>query len=347
MHTYPPPSNPIHWVLDWDGTLTQHDTLNALVNVAAAHKPHDDIPSKWKSVVQAYLDDYDGTLKQLVPDGKLPSDMPGERKLLKQLAAVEQRSVDRVSASGIFKGLTAEVMRKGAAEAVASGKVQPRSGLRDFLQSLQDRMQQQSETQDVVQVLSVNWSQRFIAGCLAALCPEVDARTPSKSSSEQQSSKTTAGSGEGHVGPAPSAKQPLSRVIVDIYANELEGLSGNSPSTGIIAAKGEHKIISSSDKLAYLLGNRRIDPQTGEHIPIVYVGDSWTDLECLLAADLGICIRDAPMTSSQRQVKETLNRLGGECPHLLDHGEVDDRCNVAWAKDFSEIQRWLESKQEQ
>lgn len=345
MHTTPLQPRPIHWILDFDGTITQRDTLDALVNIAATQKPTANVPHVWKNIVQAYLSDYDATLKHLLPDGERPTDVPGERVLLSQLKAVEQRSLERVCASGIFTGLTREAMRAGAADAVAKGSVQARSGLQDFLRALKDRIQQQMGTQDVVDVLSVNWSQRFIAGCLAALCPEVDLRTPSKPSEYQNIEKTT-NVANGQAITLPAAKQPDADLIVNVYANELEGLSSNSPSTGIIAAKGEHKIISSPDKLVYMLGNRKENPHTTELIPVVYIGDSGTDIECLLEADLGICIRDVPMTSSQKQVKETLERLGIECPHISEHREgIEGRWDVAWAKNFGEIKRWLGCKE--
>jgi len=75
----------------------------------------------------------------------------------------------------------------------------------------------------------------------------------------------------------------------------------------------------------------------------VYVGDSWTDIECLLAADLGICIRDSPMGSSQAKLAEALTRLGISCLRLKDYKDADE-WGVVWASDFAEICDWVESK---
>ena len=97
-------------------------------------------------------------------------------------------------------------------------------------------------------------------------------------------------------------------------------------------------IVSSSDKLRRLEDIR----QNAKGNPIVYVGDSWTDIECLLAADLGICIRDEPMGSSQRQLAEALERLGVECPRLKERVVGDDGM-LFWARDYTEIQECMKS----
>ena len=72
---------------------------------------------------------------------------------------------------------------------------------------------------------------------------------------------------------------------------------------------------------------------------IVYIGDSWTDFECLLAADLGICTHDDPPTSTQRKLMDSFQRVGVHCPHMQDLKEADD-WGVVWAEDFTEILQW-------
>ena len=65
------------------------------------------------------------------------------------------------------------------------------------------------------------------------------------------------------------------------------------------------------------------------------------DLECRLADDMGICIRDTPMTTSQQQLQGSLNRLGIHCPHVNDWDDCDEWA-VAWAQDFREVETWME-----
>lgn len=121
-----------------------------------------------------------------------------------------------------------------------------------------------------------------------------------------------------------------------VLANELEGIEQGRPSTGQISPDGSMKIISSGDKLRYL---EQIREQGSARI--VYVGDSWPDIECLVAANVGICIRDEPMGSSQRNLAEALERLGVACTYIRGH-DGHAQSQVAWAKDFSEISTWVE-----
>ncbi|KAF1929676.1 uncharacterized protein M421DRAFT_4126 [Didymella exigua CBS 183.55] len=286
------PTQPIHWILDWDGTITRRDTLDALVSIAASAKPGSPVLEEWKRVSEAYKDDYTAALEKLAPGDKLPSTVKEERKLLLALRNVEQTSLERVSASGIFAGLTQKLLEEGASNAIDSRKVEIRDGCTEFLQS------KRTNDYDSLDLLSVNWSRHFISSCLMA------ANTP-----------------VGHD---------------SIYANELDGIEANRTSHGIISPKGEAKIsiISSSDKLEYMTRLKEQDKRT-----VVYVGDSWTDIECLLEADLGICIRDEPIGSSQKKLAERLQSLGVHCPHLSASTKSGER-QVVWARDFADIQAW-------
>jgi hypothetical protein len=282
MSTTPSPhSKPIHWILDWDGTLTQKDTLNALVAIAAAIKPTFPTHDRWKSVVDAYLNDYTSTLASLTPNTTLPRTLDAESKLLKDLKPVEQRSLDRVSESKIFEGLTRDSLANGAKKAVQSGEVSLRPGSLEFLQSI-------ATTNDTVHILSVNWSRHFIASCLAAAGINLDPEL--------------------------------------IFANELAGIEEGEASSGQISPDASRKIIASDDKLRYLEMMRNMG--------------SWTDVECLLAADIGICIRDEPIGSSQGKLAEAMERLGVACVPLLG----GDEGSVFWARDFVEILKWARGR---
>lgn len=293
------PSQAIHWVLDWDGTITQRDTLDALVSVAASAKPNSLVLEEWKRVSEAYTSDYTDALEKLAPGGKLPTTVTEERKLLQALKSVEQASLDRVSASGIFAGLDQKLLERGATNVINSKKVEIRNGFADFL------LLKQTRGHDTLDLLSVNWSRHFISLCLKAASVPVDKDS--------------------------------------IYANELDGIESDRVSRGKISPKGhsEMTIVSSSDKLDYMT---RLKEQAES--PVVYVGDSWTDIECLFAADLGICIRDSPICSSQRKLAERLENLGIHCPHLSEWSKADE-WSVAWARDFADIQAWIEARSEE
>ena len=293
------PTRPIHWILDWDGTITRRDTLDALVSIAASAKPDSHVLEEWQRVSDAYMSDYNDAIKKLAPGGGLPKTIQDEKRLLLALSNIEQSSLDRVSASGIFAGLTRQLIEEGAKNLINSKKVELRKGFASFLYSAQER------PHDRLDLLSVNWSRQFIGACLRA------ADNPVQKSS--------------------------------ICANELDGIEGSLVSHGHISPKNDAEmlIISSADKLRYL-NKLRDQPTSGR---TVYIGDSWTDIECLLEADLGICIRDEPLGSSQKKLADRLQSLGVRCPHLSEWRHADES-QVVWARDFTEIQDWAGSYSE-
>ena len=285
--------HPVHWILDWDGTITQKDTLDTLVGIAASTKPGFPTLHHWQRLSKAYVDEYAATLEQLVPNGLLPNTVQEEKQLLEQLKDVEAHSLSRVSSSGIFAGLTSQIIETGARQAIASSHVQLRNGFSSFLQGIQAK-----EHHSLV-ILSVNWSRHFIQSCLEASGSAVPSHA--------------------------------------IFANELDNMCSVEPSAGLIVPSSPVDgglILSSGDKL------ERMQAIKGKK---VYVGDSWTDIDCILAADLGICMRDHSMGTSQKQLADALERLGIACPRLRDWQEVNNT-SVAWAEDFTEIRDWIESR---
>ena len=80
----------------------------------------------------------------------------------------------------------------------------------------------------------------------------------------------------------------------------------------------------------------------------VYIGDSTTDIECLLAADYGICIRDEPMRSGQKEMAKLLESAGVTVRHVHEEkvrhteglGQKDKRV-LMWARDLQEVNEWL------
>ena len=166
-------------------------------------------------------------------------------------------------------------------------------------------------------VLSVNWSRTWIRGCMAAVADE------------------------------------SARVVprINIEANEIDV---GAPGSGRLDRRWRREncgLWTGYDKLRAL--REREGPQRAQPSPprIVYVGDSPTDLGCLVAADVGICMRgregrDEP--SEARELKRVLDRIGAAaCLHISAFQEDpwDERVlrprNGAlvlyWARDFQEI----------
>jgi hypothetical protein len=77
-------------------------------------------------------------------------------------------------------------------------------------------------------------------------------------------------------------------------------------------------IHTSADKYEILQQQRRSQPlieslaDPNLSTLFVYVGDSSTDFDCLLEANIGIMIQDDPLSNSQRELQETLQRVGVE-----------------------------------
>ncbi|KAF2744077.1 hypothetical protein M011DRAFT_470740 [Sporormia fimetaria CBS 119925] len=342
------PCKPIHWILDWDGTLTKGDTLDALVRIARKAKPESNVDEAWNRIVAAYLADYDATLKQLAPEGCLPSDVHEERKLLSDMAKVEQRSINRVSASGIFEGLTWDIVECGAKEALRSGEVQLRAGAEAFLRHVGAREDPHTRVLDEVDVLSVNWSACFIMYCLSAGLTEGRKSFlfpfPNEKGVRRRAPFGTMRSRNAqHLRTSQRGSLAEGRgLLMSIYSNELQGISRDEVSTGELCDGDSPIVISSPDKLGQLHDMRRLHPCSLKPMQVAYVGDSRTDFECLLAADLGVCIRDDPMTSSQRALKDSLGRLRIRCPHIQDHVDCDE-WGVVWVRDFVELKDWMEA----
>jgi len=97
----------------------------------------------------------------------------------------------------------------------------------------------------------------------------------------------------------------------------------------------------------------------GGNGPIFYVGDSATDFDCLLAADVGICVRDEPMGSGQMELKRSLERVGIEVvkfdldawgKYLREIAGPDDEKErnkvVWWVTDLSEVMSFAEMYKE-
>ena len=74
----------------------------------------------------------------------------------------------------------------------------------------------------------------------------------------------------------------------------------------------------------------------------IYIGDSSTDLGCLMDADVGVCVRDEVETGEQRGLREVLQRVGVGCFFVGEWRGRDEgsKC-LWWARDFEEVKRGI------
>lgn len=305
-----------HVILDWDGTLSQQDTLRFLKDVCVtAQQRHrgptetesavrDGVREQWDGIVKAYGEDYAAHESTYVPKKEDRSSVEDEAAWLASLVEVERRSVERAEETRIFRGVSKDDVDSVARQAIESGALLLREGWKTLFES----------TECKITIISVNWSECFIRACL-----------------DQAVRSEELGVGGSHI-------LDLVRRM-GIHANEIEPLGTGEESTGALNKKGQNGIRTSRDKLDVLraiMRNRSEDTALAE--PVIYVGDSNTDLECLLEADYGVCVRNDPMTSSQESLYETFRRVGiavNDLSWLTGRTTVGQ--TVWYAKSFEEI----------
>lgn len=143
-----------------------------------------------------------------------------------------------------------------------------------------------------IHVISVAWSAAFISHALQV---SVQGDSPLKPAAPRTAPRVTA---------FQNPTTPIS-----VYANDIDGHH-----LGLIIgcqAFDSRRIMTAGDKHQVMM--RVIDhaqhERQGDQLRSVYVGDSTTDLRCILNADVGICMRDDPMTTEQLELAQALTRL--------------------------------------
>ncbi|KAF1984640.1 hypothetical protein K402DRAFT_395656 [Aulographum hederae CBS 113979] len=342
----------LHIILDFDGTLTHHDTLSTLSSL----NPN---PPKtpWSKIVDAYLQDYRRHVAAYHPPASQRTSVEQESAWLASLRRVEVRSLRRVEEAGVFERVTGGMVEEGAAGAVEREDVRLRKGWLDVLRlacgaGVRERDGEEGNVK--LSILSVNWSTSFIRGVLRAAVEKEVGGEKERSGLEM---------GEEEV--------ERVRVLVDgiaIYANELQGLDAVGGSSGRITTDAEDTggIRTSADKVAVIrrlkqeieqemqndrdgskeeVGGKNVEYR--EEAAIVYVGDSTTDFDALIEADVGVCIRDEPMGRAQMELHEVLERLGVRVKHIEETGDSGKEeggrywRGVFWARDLCAVVEML------
>lgn len=350
----------MHVILDFDGTITVADSIDNLAAFAIAfqeerqrqesHQPGNsdvDWDARWKAIVDNYLADHQDHKAGYAPPEHARTTLAHELDFLRSLHSVDCRSIRRLRDAGLFAGLAPlpdrlfEAGRQAVAAAVEEesgdqgakeGKdeknekdiVRLRPGFSEFLHETATRRQWP------VSVVSVNWSDAWIRGVLG---------------STQDSTV------QGHTGIRVFANKVTESgaIIPNFQRRETNGGSDhddNVPFTscseklGALETAVEHAAASLPKG-----GVNGHDPDA-----VVYMGDSTTDLECLVHAGRGssggggivLANGDGPETS---KLIKTLKRLGYSVPHVSEADsfqrartdEEDDVPRLAWARDFDEI----------
>ncbi|QPC66862.1 hypothetical protein HYE67_009093 [Fusarium culmorum] len=164
----------MHLVFDFDGTITQQDSIGELarsaIEIQRNRKGHD-LQASWDQVVQAYVADY----RHYKENHPSPEDtricMDQEFEFLSGMKDVEEASLQRIAESQIFEGLDAETLSQAGADAVQAGRIKIRDGFTEVMKLVADRNWS-------VSVISVNWSRSFLRGALLPHALDVIANEP-------------------------------------------------------------------------------------------------------------------------------------------------------------------------
>ena len=231
---------------------------------------------------------------------------------LASLEDVERRSIGRLEDAGVWRGVTRERVVEAAVEAVTGGKVRFRHGWEGMVSAVQKRG-------GAVGVVSVAWSCLFIFACL------------------REGVRRGGGGGGGESVVVGDVDVRANEIVFDADGKGIGVLDRyfSSEETGIWTAGGKvrvmHELIEKS-----IRENGGVRPWT------VYVGDSATDLGCLMEADVGVCVRDEVETGEQEGLREVLERVGMGCFYIGERKERMERQDKGskslwWARDFEEV----------
>jgi len=312
------------------------------------------------ALTEQYLSALRKHKENYIPRERERTTVEEELAWLESLRPVEEESIRRVEASGLFADLTREIIRKGAWDAIKSPppstpsqtpeipRVEVRKDAKRCVEQVlsHGRMRSGLGGEDgggEVHIESVNWSRTWIEALLSAAWTEGGTYT---SAHEALPKSVRIAEIEIAVNELDWGEGGVSNGRLDRWWEEKCHEKGNAGTRGGIWTAG--------DKARVV---RNVLVKMGERAKSVYVGDSVTDLSALLEVDVGICLRDGKdrgggevggvggaereMSAGQKELKGTLERCGVSCEWIGKWRERrmkrGGRRRLWWAKGFKEI----------
>ncbi|KAK0522461.1 hypothetical protein OC842_006462 [Tilletia horrida] len=282
-------------IRDWDETITAHDTLALIPPAPSAPPAH--ATATFADLGRAYMADLDafearwsahsssssGSREGVRQRYGLPQDFPllsealeAELARLDALDEVERASVERTEGSGIFVGWDPrEAERRGAQTGEGGGGgVEMRAGWGQVVRWLCARGQEEAEREVEMHIISVSWSSTFIRASLA--------HHPSSLLPPRSPFPTSINANEPELGPDGLGNGRLSKSCSSLRSGEGPTGSGSGSGSGSGIRTGRHKL-EVMRHLAHSADSEADAQAEAEAGTItVYVGDSSTDLPCLL-----------------------------------------------------------------
>lgn len=310
---------PIHLALDFDGTLTERDTMSAFAKTCYAFQANRGITNlpDWSYFGDAYMKDYKAHEKHYWPRRADRKTLTEELEWLASLKLVEQASFQRVKDSGLFDSVADEATDWFLQRAKAArDDVTLRAGwfeLIDKIFDINDGLVELEAMDSRIEIVSVNWSRFWITMCILS---GYDKDLPENW----------------------DALEPLLAFCIANAVGECLKVPRIEWGAGAWFVGTEELNFTSNDKLkAYTspVDCYGIGDPTGVSGIRIYAGDSNTDLECLIASHLPIVIHDEPRRSGQQELNETLTRLNIATKPLTEFDEEDrghllDRLYRGW-----------------
>lgn len=258
----------MHIFLDWDETLSSHDTLSHI-----APDPAPSTSAPFTSYSEAYFKDLSEHSESYnIPKEEVKT-IPEQFRFLDSLEVVEKKSVSRIEDGGLFVGWDLRLAQERAKD-----RVELRNGVKGELREFLARRGVRKGSGEVRSaVISVGWSRAFIRAALASDTEE---------------------------------DYPLD----EVHANEVVLDPSTGKGNGKLSKSDEQAIRTGTDKSRVMRGlvqrwreERQSPSRSSDQLEYsVYVGDSTTDLPCLLAASVGIIM------GKNASLQHSLQRLGLE-----------------------------------
>ncbi|KAH7364276.1 hypothetical protein BKA65DRAFT_546165 [Rhexocercosporidium sp. MPI-PUGE-AT-0058] len=156
-------SLPVAFILDFDGTVTQKDTIFTIAHfgIECQKARGKNLENDWRLLYDTYVESYSRSLHGYTPAEADRKTLAEEVTYQRNLRSLELWSFTHVGKSGIFKQIGDDQWRKFAKDTLAKGDVNVREGFDSFVKQV-------SKSKATWGVVSVNFASQFIRGVLAA-----------------------------------------------------------------------------------------------------------------------------------------------------------------------------------
>ncbi len=145
-------------IADFDGTVTQKDTISPLVLTAAENRSNQDqFLTQWEQVVQWYVSQQESNVKKWL---SAPESANHLIDFLESFKPIEEESLRRVTQQQFLRGLTKHDLKQLGRNALK------REGVANVLKGLQASAVE-------IEILSANWSKTLIQSAMDGLCDQI------------------------------------------------------------------------------------------------------------------------------------------------------------------------------